>query len=157
MKTRTLAGIIILLLAMACAIAAEKPDLSGEWKMNTEKSDFGPLPGPSKASEKITHNEPKLHISASGVTDQGEYSAEFDFTTDGQECKNTIMGSEMTSTVNWEENVLVLNSKISFPGLEVTSQERWTLSDDGKVLTKSRHMSSDMGVADQTVVHEKQP
>jgi hypothetical protein len=156
MKTRNLASLVVLLLVLTCAFAAEKPDFSGEWKLNTEKSDFGPLPGPSKATEKTTHKEPKLHVIATGVADQGEYSAEFDFTTDGQECKNSFVGNEMTSTVTWEGNRLVLKSKINFPGLEVTSEERWSLSDDGTVLTKSVHLSSDMGVADQTVIFEKQ-
>ncbi|MCL5743643.1 MAG: hypothetical protein M1541_06915, partial [Acidobacteria bacterium] len=52
---------VFLLAVAACLLAARveaKPNLSGTWKLNVTKSDFGPLPAPSARTDKIEHSDP---------------------------------------------------------------------------------------------------
>ena len=51
-----------LLIAAAANLtpAADKPDFSGNWKMDLNQSDFGGSPPPESFSRKIEHAEPSL-------------------------------------------------------------------------------------------------
>ena len=49
------------------AVAADKPDFSGKWKLNTEKSDFGPMPKPEKADYVIAHKDPELNVKSTAT------------------------------------------------------------------------------------------
>ena len=53
-----LLGVLTLLLASSVALAADKPDFSGDWKMNSQKSSYGPIPMPSSFTRKITQKDP---------------------------------------------------------------------------------------------------
>jgi hypothetical protein len=144
------------ILALIALPAIAKPNFTGDWKLNTAKSDFGPMPPPSSMTEKITHDDPKLKVAISQSTDRGDFDFEVNYTTDGKECTNEFRGNEMKSTLKWEGDTLVVDTKGRFGDNDVTMQDKWKLSGDGKTLTVSRHFSSSMGEADQTLVLEKQ-
>jgi len=78
------------------------------------------------------------------------------YTTDGKESTNTVNGNEFKSTVKWDGDELTIDTKGSFNGNDFTARDRWTLSGDGKSLTVERHLSSEMGEADQKILFEKQ-
>ena len=42
--------------------AADKPNFSGQWKMNASKSDYGQIPPPESFTRKIEHVEPSIEI-----------------------------------------------------------------------------------------------
>jgi hypothetical protein len=65
-------------------------------------------------------------------------------------------GNEIKSTAKWDGDDLVVESKGSFGGTDFTAKDRWTLSSDGKTLTRASHFSSSMGEADMKVVFDKQ-
>jgi hypothetical protein len=142
--------------ALAAAAADSKPNFSGEWKLNVGKSDFGPMPAPTSRTDKIDHKDPSLKFTSTQVNQQGEFTREWSCTTDGKECTNTLMGNSWKSIAKWETNTLLIESKGSFNGNDVQTKEKWTLSEDGKTITISRHLASSMGEADQTIVFEKQ-
>ncbi len=152
-KYLALTGTVLLL----CAVLAQaKPDFTGEWKMNAAKSDFGQMPPPSSYVQKITHKDPELKIAATMAGEMGEISNNYNCTTDGKECSNTIFNSEMKSALKWDGDTLVIQSKADFQGNEVTITEKWALSEDGKTLTVNSHFSSQQGEGDMKVVLEKQ-
>ena len=62
----------------------------------------------------------------------------------------------MKSTVTWDGDKLVVNSKLNFQGNDVTVKSVWSLSADGNTMTQNQHLSAAMGEADQTMVFEKQ-
>ncbi len=138
--------------------ADTKPDFSGQWKMNAEKSDFGPLPAPSSRTDKIEHKEPSLKMTRIQSSEQGETTSEWDCTTDGKECKVEIRGAPLRikTTVRWDGDALAFDHKGSFNDMEVQIKEKWTLSEDRKVITIKRNLSSPQGEAEQTIVLEKQ-
>ena len=144
------------LLAVSAAFAAS-PDLSGNWKLNASKSEFGQFPAPSSMTQKVTHAEPKLTVALKMTSDMGDVDLTANYTTDGKECTNTgFGGGETKSTVKWDGEALLMETKGSFGDNAYTMKDKWTISEDGKVLTIVRHFSSGMGDLDQKIILEKQ-
>jgi hypothetical protein len=146
------------LLVVACAgvQASAKPNFSGTWKLNVSKSEFGPMPAPDSRTDKITHEDPTLKDTVSQTGQMGDTTADITYSTDGKETTNSIRGNEIKSTAKWDGDILVIDSKGAFNGQDVTLNDHWSLSEDGKTLTITRHASTPIGDADQKVVLEKQ-
>ncbi len=148
---------ILLCAAFGLAPALAKSDYSGTWKLNTGKSDFGPMPPPDSVTEKITHQDPDLKANvASTGGPMGDMTYDVTYNTEGKETTNSLGGNDFKSTAKWEGDDLVIDTKGKFNDADVTSKDHWTLSGDGKILTVSRHFSSAMGEADMKMVFEKQ-
>ena len=146
----------VLVLPAVTLLAQAKPNFSGEWTLVPARSDFGMMPAPTSAVQKITHNEPQLAVVNTQTGDQGTMTTESSYTTDGKECVNKgPMGSEVKSKLKWDGNSLVIDSVMDFQGTAVTITSRWTLSEDGKSLTAGIHFTSPMGEGDAKMVYEK--
>jgi len=158
MRTHALRVFSVALLAAAFGLlqAQAKPNFSGSWKLNTSKSEFGPMPAPDSRTDTIAHADPDIKDSVTQSGQMGELTAEMKYSTDGKETTNTMRGNEIKSTAKWDGDELVVASKTSFNGADVTLNDRWSLSPDGKTLTIARHAISPMGEADQKIVLEKQ-
>jgi hypothetical protein len=135
---------------------AAKPNFGGDWKLIPAKSDFGPFPGLSAMTQKVTHQDPSLKTASKMSSDNGDFEFEASYSTDGKETTNQFGPSSMKSTGKWEGDTLVIDSKGQFGDNEMTMKDKWVLSEDGKTLTLSRHWSSSRGEADQKLVFEKQ-
>ena len=158
MHTMRRTGLILagLLLLAASASAQAKPNFSGDWKLNAAKSNFGQIPAPSSLTQKITHADPSLKVQTAQSGDFGDFNSDFSFTTDGKECQNA-MGDlfKMTSTVKWDGDILMFDSKMDFQGNPMTSNDKWTLSPDGRRLIIARHFNGPMGEGDAMFVMDK--
>jgi len=77
------------------------------------------------------------------------------YSTDGKETTNDMMGNPLKTTAKWDGSALVINGKADFGGAEITLTDKWTLSDDGKVLTDAMHIESPQGAFDITYVLNK--
>ena len=134
------------------------PSLTGTWKLNIAKSDFGQGQPPASQVDTIEDNEPSVKI----VEDQkggfmGDMNITSTLSTDGKPTTSTGMGgAQVTSTTHWEGGSLVVNSKTSFQGSDVTIKDTYTPSADGKTLTEVAHIESSMGNFDTTSVFDKQ-
>jgi len=149
-----LAGLLVL---AASASAQTKPNFSGDWKLNAAKSNFGQMPAPTSLTQKIAHNDPSLKVQTAQSGDFGDLNSDFSFTTDGKECQNA-MGDmfKMTSTVKWDGDILMFDSKMDFQGTAMSGVDKWSLSPDGKTITVQRHFSGPMGEGDAVIVLDKQ-
>jgi hypothetical protein len=147
---------LLLTAAFGIMQAQAKPNLTGTWKVDVTKSDFGSMPAPDSQTEVITHEDPNLKISVAQTGEMGDLNFDLAYTTDGKECTNTVAGNEMKSTLNWDGDDLVIDTKGNFDGTDFTAKDRWKLSEDGKTITIDRHISSAMGDADQKILLEKQ-
>jgi len=137
--------------------AGGKPNFSGTWKLNTAKSDFGPLPGPDSQTSIIDQNDPALKINSKSTGGpQGDQNITLALTTDGKEVTNSIGGNEVKSTVVWEGNHLVTSAKLKFQDQDVSIKSVWTMGADGKTMTQDVHFTSPMGEADQKLLFDKQ-
>src|SRR5438552_422824 len=144
-KAMYAAGVILLLAAFAQAQDA-KPNFSGTWRLDAAKSDFGPMPPPESIVHVIEHKEPNVKITSTQKGPQGETTSERTLTTDGKENTNKmrLMGGEQEakSTSQWDGKKLGTLLKVDIQGTAVTFTDSWELSDEGKVLTIVRVISS---------------
>ena len=149
--------IALAVLALVAAMPAlAKPNFSGDWKLNNSKSAFGQFPPPGSMTSKITHEDPKLKREVKMSGDQGEFQYETTYTTDGKDCSNEMFGNPINSNVKWDGDTLIVDSKGKFGDNEFSSQDKWTLSADGKTLTIVSTFKSAMGDGEQKMVFDKQ-
>ena len=154
LRRPSLAGFALLSLAALSAYA--KPNFTGDWKLNAAKSEFGQFPAPSSMTQKAAHDDPALKVATKMATDNGEFEFESTYSTDGKETSNAFGPNAMKSVAKWEGETLAIQTKGQFGDSEVTIQDKWELSADGKSITIRRHFTSSQGEMDQKIVLEKQ-
>jgi hypothetical protein len=140
----------------AQAASDGKPNLSGVWKLNVDKSDFGPLPGPESETDTIEHNDPNLKLTVAQVGGQGKLDYTLDLAINGKEEVHKMGPREVKTTAQWEGNALSVLVKLMFQDTEVMIKSLYTLAPGGKTVNVAAHLSSAMGEADQKIVFEKQ-
>ncbi len=143
------------LLAAGCIAAADKPDLSGTWTIDLEKSDFGMMPPPTKLERKIAHKDPDFNVTTLQANARGERTSEAKMTTDGKECEIQIMGRPAKAKAVWEGKSIIVTTKAEFQGNELTQVEKWTLSEDGKTLQAESTLNSPMGENKSKLIFKK--
>ena len=154
MTKRSRAIYLIVFLATAAG-AQTRPDLSGTWKQNMEKS-------PTKSSwlksylNKIELQDANLKVTTTTVGDRGERTYDRTYVIGKEQNSQDREGDQFTTNVKWEGNTLVFETVEKERDAVLTSKEVWTLSDNGKTLIKNIHRSGPRGDPDQTYVLEKQ-
>lgn len=154
---RRLICFVFCFVALACA--AEQPNFSGIWKMDSEKSDWGPQTPPHSVEYVIRHVGSKISFN---YTQDGTTSR-VDITPDNEERITNSNGEFATWTrAYWQGSVLVLEARErkrfgtqNYVGPTWTS--RWSLSTDGKELIIDRTLRNAGAEAVQRVVFTKQP
>jgi len=150
-------AVLICVIALLCTTVAQaKPNFSGRWKMNASRSDFGAIAAPTSLVQQVTHNDPDLKVVTTQVGEMGDFTLEYSYTTDGKECVNKFRDIERKSTVKWEGDTLVIESRMDVGGNAVTVIEKWSLSEDGKTLTSNRLLKGPEGETNVKTVLEKQ-
>ena len=135
--------------AWAQSRAASKPDFSGTWTLNAEKSDPPPARGGGAGGGRgggmgagmggpvtIKQTASTLTIESTG---RGGQSMSATYNLDGSESTNQMMGrggpSEAKSKAHWDGSKLVIETTRDMGGSPVTSTETRSLSADGKEMT----------------------
>ena len=155
---KLLSKALLMIAALASiALAADKPNLSGDWKLNAAKSNFGPIPAPATYNRKVTHAEPSITIedtqTGSALGDQHDTRT---YTTDGTEITYQANGADVKSGATWDGDALQISSKVSIQGMDLVGKDKITLADDGKTMTDAVHIASPQGDIDLTLVFDKQ-
>jgi hypothetical protein len=139
------------------ALAADKPNFSGDWKMNAAKSNFGPIPAPATYTRKVTHAEPSITIENTQTgTAMGDQHDTRTYTTDGKEISYQANGADVKASISWDGNALLINSKASIQGMDILIKDTITLADDGRTMTDAVHVASPQGDIDLALVFDKQ-
>jgi hypothetical protein len=142
----------LLVLAAALAMAADdKPNLSGTWKLNTDKSNFFGKGVPSALSVTIDHKDPVFKYSVSGSQDGNDFEESGEVTIGG---KDGTSSNGLTLKAHWDGRVLVV--EYSSPDGSFSGLAHDKLSDDGKTLTRDAEVKSSEGDYKQHIVLEKQ-
>jgi hypothetical protein len=146
-------ALLVSAIALTATLSAQThPKFAGEWVMVADKSDFGPLPKPTSMTRTITETASTLKIVTVQQGANGETTINTTFSTDGKPQKNTVQGSEMTTTGKWDGAAMVFNSSLDMQGNAVTIVDRYALSADGKTLTVTRNFTTAQGSAAATIV-----
>ena len=109
-----------------------KPDFSGTWKFNPEKSKLQIQP-PTSSIFTVDHKEPKFHLARTHVYDGKPDTWSIDLTTDGKEVVQQEGDRTLHARLYWEGNQLVFDSKIVLKDREASNIVKYQLSPDGKV------------------------
>jgi len=155
MKTRTRAALLIAASFCFCfsSIAAQtKPDFSGVWKMNREKSKFDAIENIRDIVTKIEHKEPSFSESMTITSIDGNQNVEAKYTTDGKETAVEFPSGSAKATAKWEGDALTVEWKSE----AFNVRRKYTLSADGKTLTVAGRRSTPNGDRDGITVFEKQ-
>jgi hypothetical protein len=145
----------LLLFLVAVGGAQTRPDFSGTWKQNLEKS-------PTKSSwlksyvNKIELQNANLKVTTTTVGDRGERTYDRTYVIGKEEKSQDREGDQFTTNVKWEDNRLVFETVEKEHDAVSNSKEVWALSDDGKTLTKNIHRSGPRGDSDQKYILERQ-
>jgi hypothetical protein len=144
--------VLTVLVASFMAQAESKSNLAGVWKMDPNRSDFGPGPVSVSRLDRITLEEATLKDTITQMLSGGkELTYDMIYSLDGKESTNQVNGRTVKSTARWEGAELVVESHM----LGAQMNDRWTVSPDGKTLTLVRHITG-MRHADQKVVFDRQ-
>jgi hypothetical protein len=156
MKT-LLSTLFVIVAAAGMALAADKPDFSGDWKLDVDKSVFPPpMPAPTAMTRKIAHKDPAVSVDEARSSPQGDTNVSMKYSTDGKETTNSLMGNDVKSKAVWEGKTLVITSAANFGGADVKLTDKWTLGEDGKTLTDVMGISAPQGDFEMTFVLVKQ-
>jgi hypothetical protein len=152
-------SIIVLFLFMALTCLYAQPNFSGIWKMDPEKSDWGPQTPPLSAEYVVRHIGAKISFNYS----QDGTITRVDITPDNEErITSNTEDTAVWTRAYWSGNVLVLESRERkrFGTQAATGaswSSRWSLSEDGKELIIERTIRNASGEATQRMVYRKQP
>jgi hypothetical protein len=164
MRLLQLSSVCALFLMSAAFAADKKPDFSGTWLLNNDKSVLGDGGRRWNAGKLIVAQAPnKLSIKRVVTRDDGQENITTDtFTLDGKECNNSTENRTKKSTVTWSKDSTSLNfsTKSSFERngetMESTGTEIWKLAEKGAVLSIDFASTSSRGERKGAYIYDKE-
>ncbi|HEY6843183.1 MAG TPA: hypothetical protein VI391_03380, partial [Thermoanaerobaculia bacterium] len=144
---------LALTIAASSALAAEPARFSGTWKENLEKSTKSNL---TSYVNKIDATADSVKVTTISSGPRGERTFERTYTIGKEVTSKMPDGDEVITHAKWEGDALVIVSTVKESDGAVDSNEKWSVSADGKTLTKQRHSHSAKGDRDETYILEKQ-
>jgi hypothetical protein len=125
------AGSVLILLSAGILTAETRPDFSGVWQLNKQKSSVDL----STAWMKIQQSTSDLTVNLRAINGGQEENQTMRYMLGPQESSNSMHGAPMTSHAAWEGNTLVITSVAMFGTKPLRMTDRWNLGEDGKLLT----------------------
>jgi len=132
-NTACIISIFVLTLAVGVSSAADKPNFSGTWTFNPQKSKLQSRFPITAGTFVIDHQGPRFHFSRVFVMSGKEDSFSYDLTAGGPEEVTTNPGRTLYSRLYWEGDVLIYSVRIVLKdGREATNIVRYSLGDEGR-------------------------
>lgn len=163
MKLKFSCSVVVVFLSVI-TVAAVKPDFSGTWVMDKDRS-FSNPPGLEQTLT-IVHAADQIKLESKQKTTQGERVINEIYTLDGKEADFTPPGAQPDAigkrNANWlpDGRGIVINDKTTSnsPKGPVVQQitRKWTLSIDGRTLTIDYYIDDQRGSYETKRVFVKQ-
>jgi len=150
--------------AVAACAQVPPPNLTGKWKLNVAKSEFGSIPGPDSRTDEIVQNGQEIKQSVASEGPQGKQDYTLSLTADGKE-RPVPADSSMAHigqltmqkvAASWDGSTLAVAESMRFQDTDVQVTNRYDLSPDGAVLTITSHVASSMGEMVRKLVFDRQ-
>ena len=141
---------LLLLFGSTVLSAQTKPDFTGAWKLNVEKSVLGGAPI-ARLMVQIDHKDPVFKYIAKGTAGGQDFEETESITTDnkpGRDAQGAV------ATAHWEGATLVSDA-IGADGNPLY-EVRFTLSEDGKIATRDFVRKSADDPQKRHEIYEKQ-
>ncbi len=164
---RMLSGLIVVAglasgcLAQAPSGDAAKPNFAGTWKLNVTKSDAGQMT-PASETDTISQTADEIKVAIVADREQGKMAYSFPVKLDGTETPvpaDAFPADSVfkltSSKAEWVSGSLVITQTTNFQDTKGTLKSTFTLSADGKTLTKTTHITFDQGDFDSKTVYDK--
>ena len=149
--------VFIIALAFLSATAyGQKPNFSGDWKLNEDKSELGYEFSLAPKAMKVEHTKKTLDMTSVSEFDGQDYESKSHYTLDGEVCENTgFMESVTKSTANFDKKTksLKIVTDGTFQDMDYTHTQIMTMK-EGNLVVDSE-IASDMGEMVETFVFEK--
>ena len=139
------------LVGLAVGVWGADPDLTGTWRLNHDRSDFGRAARPGTVVTKIRQQAGELR--AESTTD-GSVSA-YRWTLGGKESVNRIGGNEVRAVAEWRGPILQVKAKMTVQGTTLGMTDQYSLAGDGKTMTIYRTINGPNGEMEQRYVYDK--
>ncbi len=133
---------------------AQKPDFSGIWRFNPEKSSLQITP-PTASIFQIDHQEPYFKIVRTHIFGEKSDTWGIQLTTDGKEFIQEESGEKLVGHLYWDGDILVFDTKIFLKNREASNIVRYELSEDGKTLTATERFRGPAVKYDNIWIFEK--
>ena len=133
-----------------------KPDFSGTWKFNAQRSVLQ-SPAPEVTVFVIDHREPLFRISRTHVFGGKTDTFNLELTTDGKEVLGEHGLLHFRARAYWEGETLVFESEIEQGKERGVNLVGYTLSENGSALIAEEHLRSTRLNYDNRWVLDKQP
>src|ERR1700676_4868822 len=148
---RRFAGsLVTFLLALQAATAQSNQDFSGDWNLNSARSEIqSSVPG--DPAMKVEQDAASLTWSAGAATPSVYPSV---YPLNGRTEKRRAGDSDFSTTTKWEGAALLVNTIVSGPQ-NYALIERWTRSRDGNTLTIRRTMVRLRNEIESTLVYNR--
>lgn len=135
----------------------KKPNFSGRWKVDLDRSDFASLPAPRSLVRTIEQDPLHLTILVETVGRDGQQATgELRFALDGEDSVNEVNGSRVEGFARQLGSHVLLHTSRSVEGTRFEIDELWSLSTDGRSLLVEGEVISDLGEEELFVVLNKQ-
>ena len=151
-----LAALAVVLAASSVARSAPQPDFSGTWVQNMQKSGVKPGADLKAYTNRVEQRDGVLTVVSIVQRASGETTTERTYVFGKEERQTIPNGATMISALTWKGAALVFETSAESGFISAGMTETWTLSADGRVLTKVRVTNSPLGENRQTFVLEKQ-
>jgi asparagine synthetase A len=163
MKSRLAVMALITLTTIGLAQTAPqaKPSFAGTWNLNLQKSDLGQM-APNSETSTIAQTADQIKVTTASDSQFGKLTYSFAAKLDGTDTPATATDFPsdapfqiLNSKAEWKDNALVITQTTSFQDAKGTLVSTYTLSDDGKTLTKATHVVFDQATFDSKSVYDK--
>jgi hypothetical protein len=157
----SLITLVILLISTSVAYeisAQQKPDFSGVWIINKDKSNLQLkfLEKLERASAIIEHKDPHFRLNRVFTIDGQDNSLTLEVKTDGIERSSQEGNQTHHSRLYWEGDTLVFVTRIIAPQREGTNTVRYQLDENGTILKADEKFRGPRLKYDNVWVFEKQ-
>lgn len=151
-----LGALVAALFLTGSTTQAQTPNLSGEWKLNLARSNFGSFPAPLGITRTVKQAGLTLTMTIVQKDPRGEVTSQLTYTTDGKPVTNKMQGGDSKGSAQWIGDKLMIESSREIQGATLTQKDTWTLAPDGKTLTIDSRVTLPNGGFDIKQVFEKQ-
>jgi hypothetical protein len=159
-RVRTL--VILLTVGSGFAVVAQgpqsKPDLSGTWIFNAQKSSLK-VPAPTSMTLQIEQKDPQISFARKQIYGDQTFDWKLDAATDSQnEVVQDAPGYKTASKVYWQGTALVVDTTITASdGTKISDVVTYSLQDGGKMLetVERQTTAGGKGSATNKWVYEK--